>query len=245
MTARAALRHLVIAIQFMTRMPMPRLADVTNGEFAASMRWFPAAGLVVGVIVADLAWLGTMLDPWIGAAAGVIAWAWISGGLHLDGLADLADARGAAHGDRDRFLAVLADPHIGSWGVIAIVLQLMAKLVLLHAVILAGWLWPVVVIAAAARIGPLWWSRSVPMLGDGLAARFAGVVRPWHILLWLALLAVACIKAPALAVAPVLILLWSWWLKHRIGGANGDCYGAGIELVETGLLIALLVGDRL
>ncbi len=243
MTAPAALRHLIIAIQFMTRVPMPRLANLTNGEFAASIRWFPAAGLVVGVVVADLAWLGTLIDPWVGALAGLIGWVAVTGGLHLDGLGDLADARGAAHGNRERFLAVLADPHIGSWGVIAIVSQLLAKLVLLHAVILAGWLWPVVVIAAAARIGPLWWSRALPPLGDGLAARFVGAVRPWHLLIWLALLAIATVRAPALAVAPLLILLWGWWLRRRIGAANGDCHGAGIELIETGLLLALLIGD--
>lgn len=243
MTAPPVLRHLIVAIQFMTRVPMPRLANVTNGEFAAAIRWFPAAGLVVGVIVADLAWLGARIDPWVGALAGLIGWVAATGGLHLDGLGDLADARGAAHGDRDRFLAVLADPHIGSWGVIAIVVQLLAKLVLLHAVILAGWLWPVVAIAAAARIGPLWWSRALPPLGDGLAARFVGTVRPWHMLLWLVPLGAVCWRAPALAVAPLLILLWGWWLRRTVGGINGDCHGAGIELVETGLLLALLVGD--
>src|SRR3546814_8709594 len=77
----------------------------------------------------------------------------ITGALHLDGLSDLADARGAAHGDRDKLLTVLADPHVGSFGVTVIVLQLLAKAVLLHATVQVS-LPALIFIHFAARIGP-------------------------------------------------------------------------------------------
>src|SRR3546814_6973942 len=87
---------LLIAVQFLTRLPTPRLATVSNPEFAASMRWFPAVGLLVGAIVAAGAWGGARLDGWSGALLALLLWVGVTGALHLDGLGDIADARGAA-----------------------------------------------------------------------------------------------------------------------------------------------------
>src|SRR3546814_5750695 len=83
---------------------------------------------------------------------------WSSDVCSSDLLSDLADARGAAHGDRDKLLTVLADPHVGSFGVTVIVLQLLAKAVLLHATVQVS-LPALIFIPFAARIGPLAWSR--------------------------------------------------------------------------------------
>ena len=240
------MKRLILALQFLTRLPLPAVT-ATDRDFAASMRWFPAAGIVVGAVVAGAAWAGARLDPWIGALTALIAWVLVTGALHLDGLGDIADAAGAAHkaarGDREQLRAVLADPHVGSFGVVAIALQLIAKLVLLHALIEVALLPLLALVPAVARIAPLLWTRWLPPLHPGLAARFAGAVRPIHIALWTILFAIAAIRfAPALLAAPLPMLLWSWWLRHWIGGISGDGHGAGIELVETALLAALIIG---
>lgn len=237
------MKGLILALQFLTRLPMPRIQS-DAADFARSMRWFPAAGLVVGLVVAGAGWAGAVLDPWTGALAALVAWVAVTGALHLDGLSDLADASGAAHKDRERFLAVLADPYVGSFGVTAIALQLIAKLVLLHNLIDAKLLVPLILVPFAARIGPLAWTIWLPPLHAGLAARFATAVRVWDIAGWLALLAASALLAPAIIVAPVLIGGWGLWLRVRLGGVSGDCHGAGIELVETGLLIASLIASR-
>ncbi len=232
------MKGLVIALQFLTRLPLPRLA-VDDDTFARSMRWFPAAGLVIGGLVTGAGWIGALSgDDWIAALAALTAWVGVTGALHLDGLADLADASGAAHRDRERFLAVMADPHVGSFGVIAIGLQLIAKLVLLHALIGAGHFGALVLIPFAARIGPLAWTLWLPPLHSGLGARFARAVRYPHVALWAVLLAAGAYAVPAMLAAPLSIALWGWWLRRRLGGVSGDCHGAGIELVETGLLVA-------
>lgn len=225
---------LLLALQFLTRLPLPAVR-ASDAAFARSMRWFPAAGLAVGAVVVAAAWAGGRIDPWVGALAATAAWVAITGGLHLDGLADLADARGAAHGDRSRFLAVLADPHVGSFAVMAVALQLAAKLVLVHAI--GGAPAVLLLVPAAARIGPLAWTRWLPPLHAGLGARFARVVRPVDLAAWALALALAAWAVPALLVAPVAIALWGWWLRRAIGGVSGDCHGAGIELVETALLL--------
>lgn len=237
------MKGLIIAIQFLTRLPTPRVA-VDEAAFAASMRWFPAVGLIVGSIVAVGGWAGALLDPWLGALAALVLWVGITGALHLDGLSDLADASGAAHKDRDRLLAVLADPHVGSFGVVAIVVQLIAKAVLLHAVVERGLFPALVLVPFAARIGPLVWTKWLPPLHQGLAARFVSAVRPIDLALWAVAMLGAAWFVPAFLVALPLFLWWGWHVRRTLGGISGDGHGAGIELTETALLLGAVIAGH-
>jgi adenosylcobinamide-GDP ribazoletransferase len=240
----ASMKGLVIAAQFLTRLPTPRIA-VSGEEFAASMRWFPAAGLLIGAIVAGCTWAGAWIDPWLGALAGLIAWVAVTGALHLDGLGDVADAAGAAHKDRDRLLAVLADPHVGSFAVVTVSLQLAAKLILLQLLAAQGQFLPLALIPCAARIGPLAWTCWLPSLHDGLAARFRRPGRSRDLVVWTAALLAASLLVPALLADLLLVPLWVWHIRRTLGGISGDGHGAGIELVESGLLLAALLTARL
>lgn len=234
------MKGLIVAIQFLTRLPTPRIS-VSSDEFAASMRWFPAVGLIVGALVAAAGWAGASIDPWTGALAALVVWIAVTGALHLDGLGDIADASGAAHKDRERLLAVLGDPHVGSFAVVAIALQLIAKLVLLHALLDHGALAAIALVPFAARIGPLIWSRALPDLHAGLGSRFRNAVRPVDFLIWSLAFVAAVWTSPSLLTAPLIFLLWGWWLTRRIGGISGDGHGAGIEIGESTLLAAALV----
>lgn len=238
------MKGLVIATQFLTRLPTPRM-NVGDRDFAQSMRWFPAVGAIIGAIVTGGAWSFAHIDPWIGALVALALWIGVTGALHLDGLGDIADASGAVHKGPERLLAVLADPHVGSFGVVAITLQLMAKLLLLHALIEADLLLPLVAVPFAARIGPLVWTRLLPSLHEGLAARFRDAVRPVDIAIWSFALASLAWFVPALLATPVLILLWARHALRKLGGISGDGHGAGIELVETGLMLVLLLVWRM
>lgn len=227
----------LLAFGFLTRLPVPRVeADPT--AFARSIRWYPAVGLTIGALLAVTLAAVSRIDPWVAAAATLATWVLITGALHLDGLGDLADGCGAAHGDRDRLRAVMADPHVGSFGVAAIALQLIVKLVLLHAFVGAS-SWPVLFVPFAARVGPLAWARWLDPLHPGMGAAIAGAVRRRDLIGWTLVLAGTAVVRPALLAAVPLIAGWGWWLRRRIGGVSGDCHGAGIELVETGLLLAL------
>lgn len=234
------MKRLVLALQLMTRLPLPAV-DVDEADFAAAIRWFPAAGVAVGLVVAGAAGLGLRVDPWIGALCGLVAWVAATGALHLDGLGDIADGAGAAHGDRARLSAVLADPHIGSFGVAAIGLQMLAKLVLLRVWLAAFPLWMLAPLAMVARIGPLVWTHWLPPLHEGLASRFRVGWGLEPLILWSMLGLLASAWAPGLLAGIVLIPLWGWWLRSRIGGISGDGHGAGIELLESGLLLTMLV----
>ncbi|TCP67734.1 adenosylcobinamide-GDP ribazoletransferase [Sphingomonas sp. PP-CE-1G-424] len=234
--------RLIVAFGFLTRLPMPRV-DVGAEDFATAIRFYPIVGLAIGALVAAAGWIGALVDPWTGACAALLTWIAVTGALHLDGLADLADGLGAAHGDRTRLLAVMADPHIGSFGVVAIAGQMLAKLVLLHAI---GIGWPLILIPFAARMGPLVWARLLPPLRPGgLGAAVAGAVRTRDLLGWALLLTLAAVAVPTLVALPLLVLGVATWLRRTLGGVTGDAHGAGIEIVETGLLVALAVAGAL
>jgi adenosylcobinamide-GDP ribazoletransferase len=232
------IKPVILALQFMTRLPLPTIAAEPR-EMAQAIRWFPIAGLLVGLAVAGAAWLGWQRDPWAGALMALLAWVGLTGALHLDGLGDIADAAGAAHSDPGRISQVLADAHIGSFGVTAIGLQLLAKLVLLRLALEAPSLAPLIAVPVIARMGPLLWTLILPPLHAGLGSTF-GAGADWRSLAaWLLVLAAtAWLIAPALIVAPAAMLVWSMWLKRRIGGISGDGHGAGIELVESATLAA-------
>lgn len=232
--------RLILALQLMTRLPLPNVGADEN-DFAAAIRWFPATGIIVGLTIAAAMTMGLQSDPWIAALLSLIAWVAMTGALHLDGLGDMADGAGAAHHDRKKLSAVLADPHIGSFGVVSIALQLLTKLVLLR--LCAEHVPPLalVAVAFAARIGPLAWTLWLPPLHQGLASRFRDGIGASHLLGWVMLAAALCLIIPPLLSAALFIPFWAWWLRSRIGGISGDGHGAGIELVESGLLFALVL----
>jgi adenosylcobinamide-GDP ribazoletransferase len=269
------MRTLILAIQFLTRLPTPQLKTFDPAWLADAARWFAPVGLLVGAIVWLAVLAGSLVDPWLAALAGLLAWLWVTGGLHIDGLADLADAQGAAHRSRERFLEVLKDPHLGSFGVLSLATQLIVKLVLLMLLVklslaplspdapaaypgyhsaqagitalagLAAALGGLVLVPAWARLFTVAWSATLPSLAAGSGERFAW--RPHWPSFWLCTLLLAAASAwlaPVLLLAPLAGLFWWVYLKRKLGGMTGDCLGAGIEVCESLLLLALVVAAR-
>jgi adenosylcobinamide-GDP ribazoletransferase len=235
-------RSLVLAVQFLTRLPTPQLADLRPAELSRSAVWFPLVGLLIGGAVTLAVWVGSSSGPWIGALAGLIAWVWITGALHLDGLADVADALGAAHREPGRFQEVLRDPHIGSFGVIALALQLLAKFSLLANLSAAPNIWALILVPAWARLGTLVWSYAVPPLHQGLGERFSWSIDRRAIAAHgFALAAASAWLSPALLGALVIIPGIALYWRQRHGGITGDGLGASVEVTETLLLVVLIV----
>ncbi len=85
------------ALQFLTRVPGLRLAAPREGDLSRAAVWFPLVGGLIGAALAAAMWAGAHASPWIGALLGLFVWVWITGGLHLDGLGDVADALAASH----------------------------------------------------------------------------------------------------------------------------------------------------
>ena len=234
------MRSLILAIQFLTRLPTPKLHHFDPQELARCVVWFPWVGLLIGLIITAATLLGSTVDSWLGALLGLIVWVGITGGLHLDGLADLSDALGAAHRDPQRLLTVMRDPHLGSFGVLALIVQLISKLVLLRVSLNHARLdfMTLPLICAWARLGAVYWSQALPALAGSSTERFTwqssatSLVINFMLLAWLTF-----VFEPLLLSALLIIGLWQWFLHRRLGGMSGDCLGAGIELTESSLLL--------
>jgi len=233
------MQGLIAALRWMTVLPMPK--QVEEGDMQKILPWLPVTGLVVGACVVFGCYVGALFDPWLGALLGVFVWLLITGGLHADGLADLTDALGARHGDKERFIAVLKDPHIGSFGTLALIFLVVSKLVLLKLLIgLEAW-WGLLLIPVWARLGALFWCR-LPALTEGFGAYLQGVnISLQANIIFVGLLMISLWFAPSLWFAGVIIYLWYAFLKYHVKGMNGDCLGAGIECSEIALLALLLI----
>ncbi|MCZ7594764.1 MAG: adenosylcobinamide-GDP ribazoletransferase [Hyphomicrobium sp.] len=244
MSVNAQIRSFSHALQFLTRLPAPRVDVFDPADLSRSALWFPVVGIIVGAILAVALWLGALASPWIGALLALIAWVWVTGGLHLDGLGDVADALAGAHRSPERFLQILRDPHIGAFGAMAITLQLIAKLVLLAQIASPPALIPLILVTAWARLGAPVWSLAVPPLAAGSGERFswqidARVVAAEAAVLTLLSAYFAPVLLGALVVIPAIAAYW----RYRLGGLTGDCLGASVEVTETILL--LLIAARM
>ena len=126
------LRDLKVALLFLTRFPVQIDGTVTMRDLAAAVHAFPLVGAVVGLL-AGLAFAGASLlglPPLPSALIAIVTMILVTGALHEDGLADTADGLGAG-ADRARALAIMADSRIGSFGALALMISLLARLIAL------------------------------------------------------------------------------------------------------------------
>ena len=116
-----------LALAFLTRLPFPPLPVLPDGALARAMRFFPLAGALVGAIGGGTYVLAhAVLTPGLAALLALAATIGVTGGLHEDGLADLADGFGGG-GDKAAKLAIMRDSRIGSYGAITLVLGLLLR----------------------------------------------------------------------------------------------------------------------
>ncbi|MFO0335487.1 MAG: adenosylcobinamide-GDP ribazoletransferase [Pseudomonadota bacterium] len=243
------LRLFLTAVQYFTRVPVPRWVGHSESQLNAAARWFPAVGIGVG-LVAAAAWLAghALISPLVGVAAALAATAWLTGAFHEDGLADTVDGLGGGY-TRERALEIMKDSRIGTYGALALVLAVLVKAGALLALpaahvataLVAGharsrWL-AVTVIATQDYVREDAGSRAKPLShaigGAGLAVATACGLAP------LALLGPAALGG---LLAAVLARAWLARLfRRRLGGYTGDCLGATQQLTEIAFYLGLAV----
>ncbi|MFH0810822.1 MAG: adenosylcobinamide-GDP ribazoletransferase [Pseudomonadota bacterium] len=240
----SALRPFAVAIGFLTRVPV-RTGAIQDAERARSITCFPVVGLALGLVLAGAERLAHGRLSLNLIAVGLVGLlAGLTGGLHLDGLADVFDGLGGGRGDRERMLTIMRDSRIGSHGAAALTLLLTGKVIAVAEVLRYGAVWPLVTCFVAAR-----WAV-IPLVvffpyarSEGLGKAFNGHVRLSHFI-GATCLAAACIGwvgcasiAPTASALAVVLALGAW-AHRRLGGLTGDVYGAAIELAELAFLVA-------
>jgi adenosylcobinamide-GDP ribazoletransferase len=239
-----ALASLRIAIGFLTRFPVGS-APHDAADFGRALGWFPVVGAGIGASLLAAAWLlHGILPASLVAVCTVAAWAWLSGGLHLDGFCDLVDGLSGGRGDRERTLAVMRDSHIGAHGASALCLLLIGKTAALLELLAIGGAGLLIACASMARFAAVMLILLFPYArGQGLGSAFHRDARHLHLLLGALALGLVLIGSGGASVIPAAsglsaALLLGYWLRRRLGGLTGDVYGAAIELAELVFLMA-------
>jgi|SRR5580698_594299 adenosylcobinamide-GDP ribazoletransferase len=233
------LQDVATAFQFLTRLPLGRLAYDPDA-LSRSAKFFPLVGLVIGVLGAVLyQWLVPNLPAMVAALLVVIFFVLATGGLHEDGLADVADAFGGGW-NREQILTILKDSRIGSFGTLAIVFSVALRLLLLPnlpmghftAYVISG---QVLCRWTALPLGyVLPGARESSGQGARIAKQISGVSLAIGTLIAAAVVGYTLRGAmwgPMLSVSIVTAAsgLYYW---RRIGGITGDCFGATNQLAE-------------
>jgi adenosylcobinamide-GDP ribazoletransferase len=247
---------LLRALGLLTTLPVRPQWDETVKPGRA-MAWYPLAGLIVGGLAAAvafaLAWLGLAARaPLLSAALVLAAWVALTGALHLDGWADCCDAL-FVPAEREKRLAIMRDPRLGSFGAVGLILLLLVKLAALQPLVggRAGQLFALPLAACLARALVVVAAWRAPLAKqEGMAFYMRQSLGGRQVALAVATAGVALVGAyfvlgpailAALAAAPLAALAVAELARARLGGLTGDVYGAIIELGETAALVALII----
>lgn len=241
-----ALRNLRIAFGLMTTLPFRLPEDWSAGDSGRAAVWYPFIGLVIGALT-WLAWQGAMFvfPPWVAGIVTLVVWVALTGGLHLDGLADCCDGL-LVSASVERRLEIMKDPHIGAFGVIGLTLVLFLKAAALASLPPVSSLG--ILLAASLARWCILPAGLMPLARpSGMGADFmSGFQRSFILLGAIIPLALMIMLGPRGALASfagagagALVL---WLAKSRIGGVTGDVFGMMVEIVETVTLLTFLIG---
>jgi adenosylcobinamide-GDP ribazoletransferase len=234
---------MLIALQFLTVLPI-RVKEIPAGEaLGRSLLFYPLVGFLMGLLLAGLAWVLADASGLARAAILLVFWVLLSGGLHLDGLADCADAWVGGLGDRERTLAIMKDPRAGPAAVVTVVVLLLLKFAAIDDLVSTGHSLVLVappLLGRCAALGLFVTTAYVRPGGLGEALARHVPQRAGQLVVLCTLAGVFLAGGPwPVAVGVVLFLGLRAMMRRRIGGFTGDAAGALIELTEAVTLAAL------
>ncbi|HEY1129050.1 MAG TPA: adenosylcobinamide-GDP ribazoletransferase [Roseateles sp.] len=252
------LRLFFTALQFLTRLPIPRWVGFEPDWLARCAPYFVLVGALVGALAGAVLWVAAQLwPPAIAVLLAMAAGVYITGGFHEDGLADTCDGLGGAVG-REKALLIMKDSRLGSYGALGLVLVLGLKAAALWtlaqaspwvAALVLAWAQgvsralPVALMAALPYAGDLEHAKAKP-LASGSGAGELALTAVFALALCAAVAALRPPLLPAMVAgltASAAVGLWmARWLRRRLGGYTGDTLGATQQFGEVALLLGLL-----
>jgi adenosylcobinamide-GDP ribazoletransferase len=235
----------LLAVRYLTIVPLSRRGHAGLEDLGGAAPWFPVVGAGLGLVLAAVDVLTVrVFPPLLAALLTVTAWKLLTGGLHLDGLADCLD--GLAGRDPVERRAIMSDSRIGAFGAIGLILFLMLELAAVSELPPAARWRALVAAPVIARATPAMLGRLFrPARAGGQGALFFGglgraaapvalavaLVAAAVVLGWLGIIALAVGVAGAVAVGT--------FLAGRLGGVTGDVLGAGVEVAELAVLLTV------
>ncbi len=237
---------LAVAVRYLTIVPLPGRTLHGAEALGRAAPWFPLVGLGIGLALVAVERMASVLFPSLLAALlTVTAWKLLTGGLHLDGLADCLD--GLVGRDVAHRLAIMRDSRIGAFGAIGLILFLLLEIAAVAELPPAVRWRTLLVVPVIARAMPAVLARLFPAArAEGHGAAFRAGVRavaaPIAFAVALAVAWGAAGSAGLLAAAAALVVAvaLAWFMTARLSGITGDVLGAAIEVAELAALLAVV-----
>lgn len=242
------MRNLRTAFGLLTTLPFGMPENWLPGDSGRAGIWYPLVGLVVGGLT-WLAWSGLTFcfPPLTAGVLTVLVWVSLTGGLHLDGLADCCDGLLSSNTPQRR-LEIMKDPHLGTFGGIGLILVLLAKVAALSSLAPSSGL--AIVLAASMSRWLILPAALLPLARPGgMGADFAAGFRrsailitailPLGLAFLLGIQGFFAVLAALITAAAVLGLAYP-----RIGGVTGDVFGLLVEVTETVILLSFTTGVK-
>lgn len=230
----ARIKGFLLMLSFFTRIPFGKWVDYREDHYQKGLVLFPLVGAVIGAILAFIS-LRSWPSIYLRGMVLVLSYVILTGGIHLDGLADACDGL-FSNRDRERVMAIMKDSHIGAFGVMALILYFMSLFVgmmLLPPI----WIFIMPIVGrtmAYFSAGHADYAR--PDLGMGKV--FIDSIKPWPasmMVLIVAGIALVCLSLDGLIATFLAIVATCFVLnksKHVIGGMTGDTIGMVIEVSQ-------------
>jgi adenosylcobinamide-GDP ribazoletransferase len=241
----------LLSLQFLTRLPIPVQCPWNRQTMKWALRCYPLVGLLIGGLLGALSlWLHAFLPLWFLSLILISVWVWFTGGLHLDGWMDVADAVGS-NAPLDKKWQIMKDPHVGSFGIISLNFLLLWKLALIYFLLeqfvnesSSVAIIYIISIPLLARFGSVVIMYFVPAVKEeGLAWEWRKHLTLVDVFLasppLIAFLFFFPVTLPLFLVYGVFLGGYAWWAYRTFKGINGDLIGTVIEGGELwGLVIA-------
>ncbi len=247
MRQNATLNQLLLAVGFLTAIPV-RTPPPQSGDLGRAAIWFPFVGLIIGAV---LSLAQAIFTRWfslpLASALTIAVWIALTGGLHLDGLADCGDGLLAAT-SRERRLEIMRDPHLGTFGGMVLIMHLLIKTLAVASLVTPPFL-ALMFAPALARWLMLWTARQPSARPDGLGAEFAAGLTPsigiGAAIVPIGLIGLSWPRSIFAALAGIVMTFGIMrFVRSRLGGVTGDVLGLTIEAVEVVVLLAFSAAFR-
>ena len=246
------IKGLVTAVRTLTVLPFPGKEDE---DFSSALSWFPVVGLILGVILYVIAilWNTLPFDQWNWGCAIVLSvfLIWLTRGLHMDGLADWADSLGGF--DRGKRLAIMKDSSLGAFGVMAITLGIIFKLIAFERLLSSGSFIFLIIIPVISRDMLVELQTTLPYARSeqGMAEVFVKNARGKHRIISHIIAIIICLALGLTgiifyvfilyAIAFAVTLILKGMFRRQFKGITGDLLGTSNEIIEVVLLMIVAI----
>ncbi|MFC1596239.1 adenosylcobinamide-GDP ribazoletransferase [Candidatus Margulisiibacteriota bacterium] len=243
------MRKLLIAIQFLTILPIGPKAPVTEKDLAQAPFYFPVVGLLIGLILTGINQLLSLFinEPLLINTLLISALVILTGGLHLDGLADTFDAL-LSRKSKTEMLAIMRDSQIGTMGALSLIIIILLKITMLSALplelkntalVLMGIISRYVIVLPMLRLPYARTEGKAKAFIDGMNPRFLATSS--IITLLLVFIAGQLCGIITLSLVSILVIITSTFFARRFEGITGDVLGALAEMSEVYILFIILL----